>query len=97
MPDGNDTTLLSGNFFENKHMAHFIKLNVLDPSHDINSSKREYIPQLINLDMVVTVEPSVVHSLVFVKNNQHPIRVKESLDEILMLSKSCHEKGPLRG
>jgi hypothetical protein len=78
-------------------MAHFIKLNVLDPSHDINSSKREYIPQLINLDMVVTVEPSVVHSLVFVKNNQQPIRVKESLDEILMLSKSCHEKGPIRG
>jgi hypothetical protein len=78
-------------------MAHFIKLNVLDPSHDVNSNKREYIPQLINLDMVVSVEPSKVHSLVFVKNNQQPIRVKESLDEILSLSKNCNEKTKING
>lgn len=78
-------------------MAHFIKLNVLDPSHDVNSNKREYIPQLINLDMVVSVEPSKVHSLVFVKNNQQPIRVKESLDEILFLSKNCNEKTKING
>lgn len=78
-------------------MAHFIKLNVLDPSHDANSNKREYIPQLINLDMVVSVEPSKVHSLVFVKNNQQPIRVKESLDEILFLSKNCNEKVKING
>ena len=78
-------------------MAHFIKLNVLDPSHDVNSNKREYIPQLINLDMVVSVEPSKVHSLVFVKNNQQPIRVKESLDEILSLSKNCDEKTKING
>lgn len=78
-------------------MAHFIKLNVLDPSHDVNSNKREYIPQLINLDMVVSVEPSKVHSLVFVKNNQQPIRVIESLDKILALSKNCLEKNKLYG
>ena len=68
-------------------MAHLIKLNVLDPSHDGN--KRIYNPTLINLDMVINIEPSKVHSLVFTKNNQHPIRVKESLDEILTLSKCC--------
>lgn len=68
-------------------MAHLIKLNVLDPSHD--GSKRIYNPTLINLDMVINIEPSKVHSLVFTKNNQQPIRVKESLDEILALSKCC--------
>lgn len=79
-------------------MAHLIKLNVLDPSHDVNSNKQEYIPQLINLDMVVSVEPSKVHSLVFVKNNQQqPIVVKESLDEILSLCKNCNEKTKING
>jgi hypothetical protein len=66
-------------------MAHLIKLNVLDPSHD--NGKRVYNPTLINLDMVINIEPSKIHSLVFTKNNQQPIRVKESLDEILTLSK----------
>jgi len=42
------------------------------------------------LDMVINVEQSKVHSLIFTKNNtQHPIRVKETLDEILALSKGC--------
>lgn len=77
-------------------MAHFIKLNVLDPSHD-NNDKREYVPNLINLDMVINIEPSKIHSLIFTKNNlQYPIRVKESLDEILRLSSSC-EKQKLNG
>lgn len=70
-------------------MAHLIKLNVLDPGHDGTSKKREYYPSLINLDMVINIEPSTVHSLIFTKNNQQPIRVKESLDEILTMSKCC--------
>jgi len=70
-------------------MAHFIKLNVLDPGHDEvgNKTNRQYNLQLINLDMVVSIEQSHVHSLIFTKNNStHPIRVKESLDQILKLS-----------
>ena len=70
-------------------MAHFVKLNVLDPGHDdlVNQANRQYNTQLINLDMVVNIEQSHVHSLIFTKNNtMHPIRVKENLDEILKLS-----------
>lgn len=70
-------------------MAHFVKLNVLDPGHDevVNKTNRQYNLQLINLDMVVNIEQSHVHSLIFTKNNtMHPIRVKENLDEILNLS-----------
>jgi hypothetical protein len=83
-------------------MAHFIKLNVLDLGHDTteNHTNRKYIPNLINLDMVINIEPSIVNSLIFTKNNQiHPIRVKESLDEILALSKNCHsiQKNQLNG
>ena len=83
-------------------MAHFIKLNVLDLGHDTteNKTNRKYIPNLINLDMVINIEPSIVNSLIFTKNNQiHPIRVKESLDEILALSKNCHsiQKNQLNG
>ena len=73
-------------------MAHFVKLSVLDPGHDDleNTTNRNYNPQLINLDMVINVEQSKVHSLIFTKNNtQHPIRVRESLDEILSVSKGC--------
>lgn len=73
-------------------MAHFVKLSVLDPGHDDleNQTDRKYNPQLINLDMVVNVEQSKIHSLIFTKNNQHhPIRVRESLDEILELSRGC--------
>ena len=73
-------------------MAHFVKLSVLDPGHDDleNTTNRKYNPQLINLDMVINVEQSKVHSLIFTKNNtQHHIRVRESLDEILSVSKGC--------
>jgi hypothetical protein len=77
-------------------MAHFIKLNVLDPSHDDNPKQREYNSNLINLDMVINIEPSKVHSLIFIKNRHEPIRVRESLDEILNLSNSC-DKTRLNG
>lgn len=76
------------------YMAHFVKLSVLDPGHDDieNQNNRKYNPQLINLDMVINVEQSVVHCLIFTKNNStHPIRVKESLDEILSLSHGCNK------
>lgn len=76
-------------------MAHFVKLNVLDPGHDEadNKTNRKYLPQIINLDMVINVEQSKVHSLIFTKNNQHhPIRVRESLDEIIALSRGCNNK-----
>lgn len=73
-------------------MAHFIKLNVLDLGHDnnYNTTNRKYIPNLINLDMVTNIEPSVVHSLIFTKNgSRQPIRVRESIEEILKMSKCC--------
>jgi hypothetical protein len=66
----------------------------LDPGHDDmeNTTNRKYNPQLINLDMVINVEQSKVHSLIFTKNNStHPIRVKESLDEIISLSRGCNK------
>jgi hypothetical protein len=46
-------------------MAHFVKLSVLDPGHDDleNTTNRKYNPQLINLDMVINVEQSKVHSV----------------------------------
>ena len=75
-------------------MAHFVKLSVLDPGHDDieNQNNRKYNSQLINLDMVINVEQSKVHCLIFTKNNStHPIRVKESLDEILYLSHGCNK------
>jgi len=68
-------------------MAHFVKLNVLDPGHELDGP-RVYNQLLINLDMVVHIEPSKVHSLIFTKNNAQPIRVKETIDEILKLSKN---------
>lgn len=69
-------------------MAHFIKLNVLKPGFE-ESPKKEYSQNLINLDRVTNVEQSRIHSLIFTENLRHPIRVKESLDEILCLSKNC--------
>jgi hypothetical protein len=75
-------------------MAHFVKLSVLDPGHDDieNQNNRKYNSQLINLDMVINVEQSKVHSLIFTKNNStHPIRVKESLDVIFEMSHGCNK------
>ena len=67
-------------------MAHFIKLNVLKPGFE-EVLEKEYTHNLINLDQVFNIEQSRIHSLVFTKHSQRPIRVKESLDEILKLSK----------
>jgi hypothetical protein len=39
------------------------------------------------LDAVVSIEPSKVHSIIYTKSNSQGIRVKESLDQILTLSK----------
>ena len=65
-------------------MAHLIKVHLLDLTHD---NGKDYIPALINLDDVVSVEPSKVHSIIYTKNNTQGIKVKESLDQILNLSK----------
>lgn len=70
-------------------MAHFVKLSQLDPDHD---NSRNYTPVLINLDTVVSIEPSPSgkHSIISNRWNNGPvIRVKETLDEILTLSKNC--------
>lgn len=67
-------------------MAHLIKVNALDLTHD---NGKEYIPILINLDDVVTIEPSKVHTIIYTKNgSMSGVKVKESLDQILNLSKS---------
>ena len=70
-------------------MAHFVKLNQLDLLHD---NSRNYIPVLFNLDTVVSIEPSPSgkHSVINTRwTNNTGIRVKETLDEILALSKCC--------
>jgi len=70
-------------------MAHFVKLNQLDLLHD---NSRNYIPVLFNLDTVVSIEPSPSgkHSVINTRwTNNTGIRVKETLDEILALSKNC--------
>jgi len=69
-------------------MAHFVKLNQLDLSHD---NSRNYTPVLFNLDTIVSVEPSPSgkHSVINTRwNNNSGTRVKETLDEILELSKN---------
>ena len=65
-------------------MAHLIKLHLLDLTHDNN---KDYIPALINLDAVVSIEPSKVHSIIYTKSSSQGIRVKETLDQILTLSR----------
>jgi hypothetical protein len=69
-------------------MAHFIKLNVYS---EIN---RSYNATLVNLDMVVMIEPCShnisFNSLLYTKAKQnHHVYVKENLDEILKLSTCC--------
>ena len=69
-------------------MAHFIKLHMLDMTHD---NQKSYVPILFNLDTVVSIEPSPsgTHSMVLTHGSVQPIKIRESLDEILTLSKSC--------
>lgn len=69
-------------------MAHFIKLNLLDIDH---SNNNQYIPVLFNLDTIISIEPSSpnkkkTHSIIQTRWSNN-IKVKESLDEILELSK----------
>jgi hypothetical protein len=66
-------------------MAHLILVHTLDLAHD---NAKTYVPTLINLDMVVTIEPSRVHSIIYTKNNNIGIRVKESLEDLLKLANS---------
>jgi hypothetical protein len=67
-------------------MAHLIKVHALDLTHD---NGKDYIPILINLDDVTSIEPSRVHTIIYTKNGPLTgIRVKETLDQILQLSKN---------
>lgn len=72
-------------------MAHFVKLHQLDLSHD---NGRNYLPILFNLDTVVSIEPSPSgkHSIITTRwTSQAGIRVKETLDDILALSRDCNK------
>jgi len=68
-------------------MAHLIKLSQLDLTHDNTNT---YIPILFNLDRATTIEPSPSgkHSVITTSQHNSGIRVKETLDEILKLSRS---------
>lgn len=65
-------------------MAHLIKLNVLDMQHD---NSKTYIPTLVNLDSVITIESSHVHSILNMKWGTSGLKVKETIEEILKMSK----------
>jgi hypothetical protein len=78
-------------------MAHLIKLNQLDLSHD---NTRTYIPIVFNLDRAISMEPSPSgkHTIINTSQNGTGIRVKETLDEILKLSNGCCvDKNQLNG
>lgn len=67
-------------------MAHLIKVHSLDLTHD---NGRNYIPILINLDDVTSIEPSKIHTIIYTKNGSPTgIRVKETLEQILNASKA---------
>jgi|TARA_S200002703_G_scaffold22849_1_gene19615 hypothetical protein len=71
-------------------MAHFIKLNQLDVGHA--QGEKTYIPTLFNLDTIISIEPSSphlqnTHSIIQTRWSNN-IKVKETLDEILELSKT---------
>jgi hypothetical protein len=72
-------------------MAHLIKLNQLDLNHD---NTRDYIPILFNLDRVISMEPSSSgkHTVINTSQNGSGIRVKETIEEILKMSRgSCSD------
>lgn len=67
-------------------MAHLVKVHALDVTHD---NGKDYVPILINLDDVMTIEPSKVHTIIYTKSGSETgIRVKETLEQILNLSKN---------
>jgi histidinol phosphatase-like enzyme len=65
-------------------MAHLIPLRALDVKHD---NSKAYNIILFNLDNTISIEKSYVHSVIYTQHNPRGIRVMESLDEILELSK----------
>ena len=67
-------------------MAHLIKVHALDTTHD---NGRDYIPILVNLDNVTSIEPSKIHTIIYTKDGSPTgIRVKETLEQILYSSKN---------
>ena len=68
-------------------MAHLIKVHALDTTHD---NGRDYIPILVNLDNVTSIEPSKIHTIIYTKDGSPAgIRVKETLEQILNSSKNA--------
>ena len=67
-------------------MAHLIKVHALDTNLD---NGRDYIPILVNLDNVTSIEPSKIHTIIYTKDGSPTgIRVKETLEQILNASKN---------
>jgi len=72
-------------------MAHFVKLHQLDLNHD---NGKTYQPIIFNLDTVVSIEPSPSgkHSIITTRwTSTAGVRVKETLDDILSLSRDCNK------
>jgi len=65
-------------------MAHLIPLRALGVKHD---NGKAYDTILFNLDNVISIEKSYVHSIIYTDHNPRGIKVIESLDEILELAK----------
>jgi hypothetical protein len=67
-------------------MAHLIKLHRLDKAHD---GHNDYDTVLYNLDTIVSMEksPKGKHTILSTRWNPAGDMVKESLEEILLLSK----------
>lgn len=71
-------------------MAHLVKLNQADFTHN---NSIEYLPVLFNLDTVISIEPyGKNHSVIYTTRNNVGVRVKESLEDILKLSKNYHNE-----
>lgn len=77
-------------------MAHLIKLNQLDLNHD---NTRDYIPILFNLDRVISMEPSSSgkHTVINTSQNGPGIRVRETIEEILEMSRGSCSNNILNG
>ena len=59
-------------------MAHLVPLRALDVKHD---NGKAYDTILFNLDNVISIEKSYIHSIIYTDHNPRGIRVMESLDE----------------
>lgn len=68
-------------------MAHLIKVHALTVTHD---NDRDYVPMLINLDNVTSIEPSKIHTVIYTKDGSPTgVRVRETLEQILNASKNA--------